>query len=106
MVTLVAHLTDLHFGGPPAARARADLALDHLLALDPAPDLLLVTGDVADHGYAEEYAAARAVLSRWTGPLLVGTATTTSATRSPAGCSPGRRRVRSTRCSTCRPRGS
>ena len=73
MVTLVAHLTDLHFGGPPAARARADLALDHLLALDPAPDLLLVTGDIADHGSAEEYAEARTVLARWPGPVLVGT---------------------------------
>ena len=51
MVTLVAHLTDLHFGGPADARARADRVLDHLLALDPAPDLLLVTGDVADHGH-------------------------------------------------------
>jgi 3',5'-cyclic AMP phosphodiesterase CpdA len=69
----VAHLTDLHFGGPAAARARADQALGHLLALDPAPDLLLVTGDIADHGSAEEYAEARAVLSRWPGPLLVGT---------------------------------
>jgi 3',5'-cyclic AMP phosphodiesterase CpdA len=73
MVTLVAHLTDLHFGGPVAARERADRVLDHLLALDPTPDLLLVTGDVADHGTAEEYAEARAVLSRWPGALLVGT---------------------------------
>jgi 3',5'-cyclic-AMP phosphodiesterase len=73
VVTLVAHLSDLHFGGPPDARARADLAMDHVLALDPAPDLLLVTGDVADHGYAEEYDEARAVLSRWPGTLLVGT---------------------------------
>ncbi len=73
VVTLVAHLTDLHFGGPAAARERADRVLDHLLALDPAPHLLLVTGDVADHGTAEEYAEAREVLSRWPGPLLVGT---------------------------------
>jgi 3',5'-cyclic AMP phosphodiesterase CpdA len=69
----VAHLTDLHFGGPRAARARADRALDHLLALDPAPDLLLVTGDIADHGSAEEYDEARTVLARWPGPVLVGT---------------------------------
>lgn len=73
MTTVVAHLTDLHFGGPAAARARADRALDHLLAVDPAPDLLLVTGDVADHGTPQEYAEAREVLDRWTGPLLVGT---------------------------------
>jgi Icc protein len=73
VVTLVAHLTDLHFGGPVAARERADRVLDHLLALGPAPDLLLVTGDIADHGTAEEYDEARAVLSRWPGALLVGT---------------------------------
>jgi len=73
VVTLVAHLTDLHFGGPRAARDRADRALDHLLALDPAPDLLLVTGDIADHGAPEEYDEARTVLSRWPGPVLVGT---------------------------------
>jgi 3',5'-cyclic-AMP phosphodiesterase len=72
-VTLVAHLSDLHFGGPPDARGRADRALDHVLSLDPRPDLLLVTGDIADHGFAEEYDAARALLSRWPGPQLVGT---------------------------------
>ena len=70
---LVAHLTDLHFGGPSEARPRADRVLDHVLALDVAPDLLLVTGDVADHGGVEEYDEARAVLSRWPGALLVGT---------------------------------
>jgi 3',5'-cyclic AMP phosphodiesterase CpdA len=47
--------------------------MDHVLALDPAPDLLLVTGDVADHGFPEEYDEARAVLGRWTGARLVGT---------------------------------
>ena len=29
-MTLVAHLTDLHFGGPPDARGRADRVLDHV----------------------------------------------------------------------------
>lgn len=72
MVTLVAHLTDLHFGGPADARPRVDRVLDHLLALDPLPDLLLVTGDVADHGTAAEYDEAREVLARWTGARLVG----------------------------------
>jgi 3',5'-cyclic AMP phosphodiesterase CpdA len=72
VVILVAHLSDLHFGGPPDARGRADRALDHVLSLDPAPDLLLVTGDVADHGTPEEYAEARAVLGRWPGQVLVG----------------------------------
>jgi Icc protein len=73
MTTLVAHLSDTHFGGPADARARADAVLTHLLAMDPRPDVLLVTGDVADHGTPEEYAEARVVLDRWPGPKLVGT---------------------------------
>lgn len=39
--------------------------------MDPPPDVLLVTGDVADHGTAAEYAAAREVWTRWPGALLV-----------------------------------
>lgn len=69
----IAHISDLHLGGPPYARARADLVLGHVLALDPRPDVLLVTGDIADHGLAEEYAAAKGVLDRWPGPALLGT---------------------------------
>ena len=41
--------------------------------MDPCPDVLVVTGDVADHGLAEEYAEAREVLDAWPGPKLVGT---------------------------------
>lgn len=41
--------------------------------MTPAPDVLLVTGDVADHGLPEEYATARDLLAAWPGPLLVGT---------------------------------
>ena len=71
--TVVAHVSDTHFGGPPGARARAEAVMAHLLALDPSPDVLVVTGDIADHGLPEEYAEARAVLDVWPGPLLVGT---------------------------------
>jgi 3',5'-cyclic-AMP phosphodiesterase len=73
MTTLIAHVSDTHFGGPPDARARAETVMAHLLALDPRPDVLLVTGDVADHGLPDEYAEARTVLDAWTGALLVGT---------------------------------
>ena len=45
--------------------------MDHLLAMDPRPDVLVVSGDVADHGLPEEYAEARAWLDRWEGPLAV-----------------------------------
>ena len=68
MLTL-AHVSDTHFGGPPEATARAHAVMDHLL--ETAPDALVVTGDVADHGHPDEYAEARAWLDRWPGPSLV-----------------------------------
>ncbi len=69
---VVAHVSDTHVGNDQQdPTARLALVMDHLLALDPRPDLLVVTGDVADHGTAEEYAAARAWLDRWPGPLAV-----------------------------------
>jgi Icc protein len=43
------------------------------VAMAPAPDVLLVTGDIADHGQPDEYATARDLLSAWSGPMLVGT---------------------------------
>jgi 3',5'-cyclic-AMP phosphodiesterase len=45
--------------------------MDYLLAMDPRPDVLVVSGDVADHGLPEEYVEARAWLGRWEGPLAV-----------------------------------
>lgn len=71
-MVVVAHVSDTHVGNAvqdPAPRMAA--LMDHLLAMSPRPDVLLVTGDVADHGLAEEYAAARAWLDRWPGPLAV-----------------------------------
>src|SRR4051794_40980573 len=68
----IAHLSDTHFGNTvqdPGPRAAA--VMDHLLAMDPRPDLLVVSGDVADHGLPEEYAEARGWLDRWPGPALV-----------------------------------
>jgi 3',5'-cyclic-AMP phosphodiesterase len=72
MTLVIAHVSDTHFGGPPDARVRAERVLAHLLAMDPRPDVLVVTGDVADHGRPEEYAEARAVLDAWTGPKTIG----------------------------------
>ena len=73
MTTVIAHVSDTHFGGPPDARARAERILAHLLAMDPRPEALVVSGDVADHGLRDEYAEARAVLDGWPGPKIVGT---------------------------------
>jgi 3',5'-cyclic AMP phosphodiesterase CpdA len=67
---VVAHVSDTHFGNDRQdPTARLAVVMDHLLALDPRPDILVVTGDVADHGLPEEYAAARTWLDRWPGPL-------------------------------------
>jgi 3',5'-cyclic AMP phosphodiesterase CpdA len=69
---VVAHVSDTHFGNAvqdPVSRAAA--VMDHLLAMSPRPDVLIVTGDVADHGLPEEYAVARGWLDRWQGPLAV-----------------------------------
>ncbi|MDL5154367.1 metallophosphoesterase [Actinomycetospora termitidis] len=60
----VAHLSDLHLDpARPDTSERARRVLDHVRALDPAPDLVLVTGDVADHGTDEEYAEAAALFA-------------------------------------------
>jgi 3',5'-cyclic AMP phosphodiesterase CpdA len=69
---VVAHVSDTHFGNDvqdPASRAAA--VMEHLLAMDPRPDVLVVTGDIADHGLAPEYAEARAWLDRWPGVVAV-----------------------------------
>jgi Icc protein len=71
-MVVIAHVSDTHFGNDvqdPAGRAAA--VMDHLLAMDPRPDLLIVSGDIADHGQPEEYAEARTWLERWPGPSLV-----------------------------------
>jgi 3',5'-cyclic AMP phosphodiesterase CpdA len=70
MVT-VAHVSDTHFGEARDPSDRCAAVMDHVLALDPRPDVLVVSGDVADHGLPEEYDAARAWLDRWPGPLAV-----------------------------------
>jgi 3',5'-cyclic-AMP phosphodiesterase len=71
-MVVIAHLSDTHFGNDvqdPAPRAAA--VMDHLLAMSPRPDVLVVSGDVADHGLPEEYAEARAWLGRWPGVCAV-----------------------------------
>jgi len=71
-MVVIAHLSDTHFGNDvqdPAGRAAA--VMDHLLAMSPRPELLVVSGDVADHGLPAEYAEARAWLDRWPGTLAV-----------------------------------
>ena len=70
---IIAHLSDTHVGGAgdPSARVRAVLA--HLAAMQPQPDVVLVTGDIVDNGRASEYDEAARVLGEWRGaaPMLL-----------------------------------
>src|SRR5947207_14222911 len=67
---LIAQMTDLHIK-PPGRRAYGIVdteaylraAVAHLVAQRPAPDVLLLTGDLVDAGLPEEYALLRAILA-------------------------------------------
>lgn len=62
-VVSIAHLSDTHFGGLPGAAERTRRVLEQIAAMSPPVDVILVTGDIADHGLAEEYAEARETLT-------------------------------------------
>lgn len=63
---LLAHLSDPHLAtGPLSAEPASGLfaALGRMLALEPRPDCVLISGDLADHGRLDEYAALREILA-------------------------------------------
>lgn len=73
---LIAHLTDLHVRphGLPAYRTAetnmlTERAIDAVLALDPRPDLVLITGDLTDNGLVAEYENLKRMLSRLPMPV-------------------------------------
>jgi 3',5'-cyclic-AMP phosphodiesterase len=70
-VTL-AHLSDLHLGHDTEGRSlrRARQVVDYLNAIPGEIDGVLVTGDLADHGAAEEYRAVRELLATLRFPVL------------------------------------
>jgi 3',5'-cyclic AMP phosphodiesterase CpdA len=71
-VLTLAHLSDLHIGQDTEGRAlrRAQQVVDHLNAIPGEVDGVLVTGDLADHGTADEYRAVRELLATLRFPVL------------------------------------
>jgi 3',5'-cyclic AMP phosphodiesterase CpdA len=66
VIMLIAQVTDLHLGFQPddpaeLNRRRLDEALASLCALTPQPDLLLVTGDLSEHGTPASYETLKSI---------------------------------------------
>lgn len=73
---IIAQISDPHLakagdGAPFNGEAALRDAVDHLLQLPTPPDVVLMTGDLADQGRAEEYARVRDVLRSLTMPVYV-----------------------------------
>lgn len=60
---LFAQISDLHLDGGERATRRAERVMDHLRAMPHPVDVLLVTGDIADHGEEAEYEEAARILA-------------------------------------------
>ena len=73
---LIAQVTDLHIGferdNPYELNVRRlNMVVDQLDALRPRPDLLIVSGDLVEHGDdTRAYDHAHALIGRWCGPII------------------------------------
>jgi 3',5'-cyclic AMP phosphodiesterase CpdA len=72
---IIAQISDTHLivDGPGSAQRIADFksVIADINALDPAPDLIVHTGDIVHNGRTDEYAAAAAILRRARAPVYV-----------------------------------
>ncbi|MFI6295292.1 phosphodiesterase [Nonomuraea sp. NPDC050790] len=62
-MNVIAHLSDVHIDAGPRSAERTRAVMDYLNDLPHDLDLVLVTGDIADHGLPEEYERARELLA-------------------------------------------
>ncbi|WP_175407872.1 phosphodiesterase [Streptomyces sp. TRM64462] len=62
-MTVLAHISDLHVDGGENSLRRVERTVAHLMGLRSGVDAVVVTGDVADHGTAEEYRLVREALA-------------------------------------------
>ncbi|MEU1122624.1 phosphodiesterase [Streptomyces sp. NPDC005899] len=62
-MTVLAHLSDLHLDGTEETAERTRRAVAHLTGLPGRVDAVLITGDIADRGTAEEYREAARLLA-------------------------------------------
>ena len=70
MPIVIAHVSDIHIDSEPRAAERARRVFGHLDALPSDLDLVILTGDIADHGLDAEYETVReATATRH--PLLI-----------------------------------
>jgi 3',5'-cyclic-AMP phosphodiesterase len=74
---LIAQLSDPHirpagvlYQGVVDSNAQFAAALSHVNGLDPRPDLVLLSGDLVDHGHADEYAMLARLLANLDVPHL------------------------------------
>lgn len=72
---LIAQVTDIHLGFQPEDpaelnRKRLDEIIQTLLALTPRPDLLLMTGDLTEHGTIASYETLQSVCANLPFPVL------------------------------------
>jgi 3',5'-cyclic AMP phosphodiesterase CpdA len=72
--TLLAQISDIHVGGSEDSKdpiPRFESVIEAIRSLPNAPDAVLVSGDLTDHGTTKEYEVVRAMLGRLEPPLYV-----------------------------------
>jgi 3',5'-cyclic-AMP phosphodiesterase len=72
--TLLVQISDIHIGGSEDGKdpiPRVEAVIEAIRSLPNAPDAVLVSGDLTDHGAAEEYEVVRGLLARLELPLHV-----------------------------------